>query len=52
LWIFLAAPARAKPIGDSFYPAAYFEKGLVAIQPTKKFCEIAAIPVSPSYRLG
>jgi hypothetical protein len=37
------------PIGHSFYPARYFEKSLIADQPTKKFCEIAAIPVSPSY---
>jgi hypothetical protein len=36
-------------IKHSFYPAPYFENGLIANAPTKKFCEIAAIPVSPSY---
>jgi hypothetical protein len=38
-----------RSISHSFYSTALFETGLVAIQPTKKFCEIAAVAVSPSY---
>jgi hypothetical protein len=33
----------------SFYRSRYFEKGFIANWPTKKFCEIAAISVWPSY---
>jgi hypothetical protein len=40
---------RRGQIKHSFYGAPYFEKDLIANRPTKKFCEIAAIPVSPSY---
>jgi hypothetical protein len=42
------ADSDRSSIEHSFYPAAVFENGLVANQPTKKFCEIAAIAVSPS----
>jgi hypothetical protein len=35
----------------SFYPAAFYEKGVISNQPTKKFCEIAVVAVSPSYCL-
>jgi hypothetical protein len=34
-----------------FYGAAFCEKSVIAIRPTKKFCEIAVAPVSPSYCL-
>jgi hypothetical protein len=39
----------SRHIRHSFYLAAYFENGLTANRPTKKFCEIAAVLVSPSY---
>jgi hypothetical protein len=38
-----------RSISHSFHAAGLFEKSLVANQPTKKFCEIAAVAVSPSY---
>jgi hypothetical protein len=47
------AAHRPRRLGEShsFYRAAFCEKTVVATRPTKKFCEIAAAPVSPSYCL-